>query len=217
MAGAPSSRKGATRPPDLKRGCSADACEQRPSDSHRRIARINQPCRLVPAPAAVARAGGRGAVRAEESQQRGDQPGRVGCAGVRAAAGRGRAGVPAPGFGVATCGAGAAPAGTPAAAASGAAVRVCHRVRPALVEGLLLEHEHACEAAAMARWGVGAGGANGSGASRGLPRDLSTCGRVLERRLTKAQAAEKLGLSVRQVALVCRKLRAEGPPGSVPQ
>ncbi len=109
------------------------------------------------------------------------------------------------------------PASTPAAAASGAAVRVCHRVRPALVEGLLLEDEHACEAAAMARWGVGAGGANGSGASRGLPRDLSTCGRVLERRLTQAQAAEKLGLSVRQVALLCRKLRAEGPPRLVSQ
>jgi hypothetical protein len=40
-------------------------------------------------------------------------------------------------------------------------------------------------------------------------------GRVLERRLTQQQAAEQLGLSVRQVARLCRKLRVEGPPGLV--
>ncbi len=44
---------------------------------------------------------------------------------------------------------------------------------------------------------------------------LEILGRVLERRLTQAQAAERLGLSVRQVERLCRKLRVEGAPGLV--
>jgi len=44
---------------------------------------------------------------------------------------------------------------------------------------------------------------------------LEIFGRVLARRLTQAQAAEQLGLSVRQVARLCRKLQVEGPPGLV--
>jgi hypothetical protein len=44
---------------------------------------------------------------------------------------------------------------------------------------------------------------------------LEILGRVLERRLTQVQAAERLGLSVRQVRRLCRKLRAEGAPGLV--
>ena len=39
--------------------------------------------------------------------------------------------------------------------------------------------------------------------------------RVLERRLTQAKAAEQLGLSLRQVERLCRKLRLEGPDGLV--
>ncbi|MBW2275807.1 MAG: helix-turn-helix domain-containing protein [Deltaproteobacteria bacterium] len=42
-----------------------------------------------------------------------------------------------------------------------------------------------------------------------------TLGRVLERRLTQAQAARQLGLSVRQVERLCRELRIEGPRGLV--
>ena len=41
---------------------------------------------------------------------------------------------------------------------------------------------------------------------------LEILGRALERRLTQAQAAEQLGLSVRQVERLCRKLRVEGAP-----
>ena len=44
---------------------------------------------------------------------------------------------------------------------------------------------------------------------------LEVLGRVLERRLTQVQAAEQLGLGVRQVERLCRKLRVEGPPGLV--
>ena len=44
---------------------------------------------------------------------------------------------------------------------------------------------------------------------------LEILGRVLERRLTQSQAGLQLGLSVRQVARLCRKLRAEGAPGLV--
>ncbi len=44
---------------------------------------------------------------------------------------------------------------------------------------------------------------------------LEILGRVLERRLTQAQAAEQLGLGVRQVERLCRKLRVEGPSGLV--
>ena len=46
---------------------------------------------------------------------------------------------------------------------------------------------------------------------------LEILGRVLDRRLTQVQAAEQLGLSVRQVARLCRKLRVEGPAGLVSQ
>ncbi len=44
---------------------------------------------------------------------------------------------------------------------------------------------------------------------------LEILGRVLERRLTQVQAAEQLGLGVRQVERLCRKLRIEGAPGLV--
>ena len=44
---------------------------------------------------------------------------------------------------------------------------------------------------------------------------LEILGRALERRLTQAQAAEQLGLSVRQVERLCRKLRVEGASGLV--
>jgi hypothetical protein len=44
---------------------------------------------------------------------------------------------------------------------------------------------------------------------------LEILGRVLERRLTQAQAAEQLGLGVRQVERLCGKLRVEGPSGLV--
>jgi hypothetical protein len=44
---------------------------------------------------------------------------------------------------------------------------------------------------------------------------LEILGRVLERRLTQPQAGLQLGLSVRQVARLCWKLRAEGAPGLV--
>jgi hypothetical protein len=44
---------------------------------------------------------------------------------------------------------------------------------------------------------------------------LEVLGRVLERRLTQTQAAEQLGLGVRQVERLCRKLRIEGPGGLV--
>ncbi len=44
---------------------------------------------------------------------------------------------------------------------------------------------------------------------------LEILGRVLERRLTQAQAAEQLGLSVRQVERLCRKLRLGGRQGLV--
>ena len=44
---------------------------------------------------------------------------------------------------------------------------------------------------------------------------LEVLGRVLERRLTQAQAAGQLGLSVRQAERLCRKLRLEGPQGLV--
>jgi hypothetical protein len=44
---------------------------------------------------------------------------------------------------------------------------------------------------------------------------LEILGRVLERRLTQVEAGSQLGLSVRQVARLCRKLRTEGPPGLV--
>jgi hypothetical protein len=46
---------------------------------------------------------------------------------------------------------------------------------------------------------------------------LEILGRVLERRLTQTQAAQQLGLSVRQVERLCRKLRVEGPRGLVSQ
>jgi len=44
---------------------------------------------------------------------------------------------------------------------------------------------------------------------------LELLGRALERRLTQAQAAGQLGLSVRQVERLCRKLRLEGARGLV--
>jgi hypothetical protein len=44
---------------------------------------------------------------------------------------------------------------------------------------------------------------------------LAVLNRVLERRLTQGHAAVQLGLSVRQVERLCRKLRLEGPPGLV--
>ena len=44
---------------------------------------------------------------------------------------------------------------------------------------------------------------------------LEVLGRVLERRLTQMQAAEQLGLSLRQIERLCGKLRVEGPPGLV--
>jgi hypothetical protein len=43
---------------------------------------------------------------------------------------------------------------------------------------------------------------------------LEILGRVLERRLTQVQAAEQLGLGVRQVERLCRKLRVEGAPAN---
>lgn len=46
---------------------------------------------------------------------------------------------------------------------------------------------------------------------------LEILGRVLERRLTQAQAADQLGLGIRQVERLCRKLRVEGPRGLVSQ
>ncbi len=44
---------------------------------------------------------------------------------------------------------------------------------------------------------------------------LEILGRVLERRLTQAQAAQQLGLSVRQVERLCRKLRLDGRQGLI--
>ena len=44
---------------------------------------------------------------------------------------------------------------------------------------------------------------------------LEVLGRVLERRLTQVQAAEQLGLSLRQIERLCGKLRVEGPPGLI--
>ncbi len=44
---------------------------------------------------------------------------------------------------------------------------------------------------------------------------LEILGRVLERRLTQAKAAEQLGLGLRQVERLCQKLRLEGPDGLV--
>jgi len=44
---------------------------------------------------------------------------------------------------------------------------------------------------------------------------LEVLGRVLDRRLTQAQAAEQLGLGIRQVERLCRRLRIEGPRGLV--
>jgi hypothetical protein len=44
---------------------------------------------------------------------------------------------------------------------------------------------------------------------------LVVLGRVLERRLSQAQAAEQLGLGIRQVERLCRQLRIEGPGGLV--
>ena len=44
---------------------------------------------------------------------------------------------------------------------------------------------------------------------------LEILGRELERRLTQAQAAEQLGLSLRQVERLCRKLRVDGCQGLV--
>jgi Homeodomain-like domain len=44
---------------------------------------------------------------------------------------------------------------------------------------------------------------------------LTVLGRVLERRLTQSQAAQQLGLSVRQVERLCRRFRADGPAGLV--
>ena len=46
---------------------------------------------------------------------------------------------------------------------------------------------------------------------------LEILGRVLERRLTQAQVADQLGLGIRQVERLCRKLRVEGPRGLVSQ
>ena len=51
--------------------------------------------------------------------------------------------------------------------------------------------------------------------SRKALNRLEILGRALERRLTQSQAGSQLGLSVRQVARLCRKLRAEGAPGLV--
>ena len=51
--------------------------------------------------------------------------------------------------------------------------------------------------------------------SRNELNRLEILGRVLERRLTQVQAAEQLGLSVRQVERLYRKLRDEGAPGLV--
>ncbi len=42
---------------------------------------------------------------------------------------------------------------------------------------------------------------------------LGILGRVLERRLTQTQAAEQLGLGIRQVERLCRRLRLEGRQG----
>ena len=42
---------------------------------------------------------------------------------------------------------------------------------------------------------------------------LQILNRVLERRLTQSKAAEQLGLSLRQIERLCRKLRLEGPDG----
>ena len=44
---------------------------------------------------------------------------------------------------------------------------------------------------------------------------LEVLRRVLERRRTQAQAAEQLGLGVRQIERLCRRLRSEGPRGLV--
>jgi transposase len=44
---------------------------------------------------------------------------------------------------------------------------------------------------------------------------LEVLGRVIERRLTQRQAAEQLGLSLRQVERLCRTLRADGAGGLV--
>lgn len=44
---------------------------------------------------------------------------------------------------------------------------------------------------------------------------LQTLSRVLERRMTQAQAAERLGLGLRQVERLCRALRLEGAQGLV--
>jgi len=44
---------------------------------------------------------------------------------------------------------------------------------------------------------------------------LEILGRVLERRLTQAQAAKRLGLSVRQVERLCRRLRLKGRQGLI--
>lgn len=44
---------------------------------------------------------------------------------------------------------------------------------------------------------------------------LQILNRALERRLTQAKAAEQLGLSLRQVERLCRRLRDEGPDGLV--
>jgi hypothetical protein len=44
---------------------------------------------------------------------------------------------------------------------------------------------------------------------------LEVLRRVLERRLTQAQAAEQLGLGTRQVERLCRTLRLEGPRGLI--
>ena len=44
---------------------------------------------------------------------------------------------------------------------------------------------------------------------------LEVLGRALERRLTQSQAAEQLGLGIRQVERLCRQLRIEGPRGLV--
>ncbi len=46
---------------------------------------------------------------------------------------------------------------------------------------------------------------------------LEILNRVLERRLTQAQAARQLGRSVRQIERLCRKLRIEGPRGLISQ
>jgi transposase len=44
---------------------------------------------------------------------------------------------------------------------------------------------------------------------------LEILGRVLERRLTQAEAAEQLGLGVRQVERLCRRLRLKGRQGLI--